>query len=194
MTHCPTRDEALALLLEWNQNESLVKHALAVEGVMRHMARRRGGDVEEWGIVGLVHDLDYERHPQEHCEKTEEILTGLDWPPEMVRAIKSHGFGLCTDVEPKLEMEKVLYAVDELVGLVTAAALVRPSRSVHDLEPSSVAKKWKDKSFAAGANREVIERGAQMLGMDLRELFAEVIQGMRDVADSIGLTGNVPRA
>ncbi len=192
--HHPTRDEALALLLEWNHNESLIKHALAVEGVMRHMAQRRGGDVEQWGIVGLVHDLDYERHPREHCQKAEEILTGLDWPPEMIRAVKSHGFCLCTDVEPKTEMEKVLYAVDELVGLVTAAALVRPSRSVLDLEPSSVAKKWKAKGFAAGANREVIERGAQMLGMEPAGLFADVIQGMRDVADSIGLAGTVPRA
>ena len=194
MTHCPTRDEALALLLEWNQNESLIKHALAVEGVMRHMARTRGEDEETWGIVGLVHDLDYEKHPREHCRMTEEILRGLDWPPEMIRAIMSHGFGLCTDIEPQTEMEKVLYAIDELVGLVTAAALVRPSRSVLDLEPSSVAKKWKDKGFAAGANRDVIQRGAQMLGVELRELFGDVILGMREVADAIGLGGNAAQA
>jgi putative nucleotidyltransferase with HDIG domain len=187
----PTRDEAFALLKEFNQNESLVKHALAVEGVMRYMARKRGEDEEKWGIIGLVHDLDYERYPKEHCRKTQEILTERGWPQEMIRAVVSHGFGLCTDVEPRLEMEKILYAVDELTGLVTAAALVRPSKSVLDLEPSSVAKKWKDKSFAAGANREVIQNGAGMLGVDLRDLFADVIAGMREVAEAIGLKGNL---
>lgn len=187
----PPRDEAFALLKEFNHNESLVKHALAVEGVMRYMARKRGEDEEKWGIIGLVHDLDYERYPKEHCRKTQEILTERGWPEEMIRAVVSHGFGLCTDVEPRLEMEKILYAVDELTGLVTAAALVRPSKSVLDLEPSSVAKKWKDKSFAAGANREVIKNGAGMLGMDLRDLFADVIAGMREVAEAIGLKGNL---
>ena len=191
MTHRPTRDEALGLLLELNQSDRLVKHALGVEAVMRHMARQRGEDEETWGIVGLVHDLDYERHPQEHCQKTKEILEAREWPEEMVHAVLSHGFGLCTNVEPSREMEKVLYAVDELVGLVTAVAVVRPSRSVLDLEPSSVAKKWKDKSFAAGANRDVIAKGAQMLGMDLRDLFADVILGMREAADAIGLRGTL---
>jgi putative nucleotidyltransferase with HDIG domain len=187
----PTRDEAFALLKEFNQNESLVKHALAVEGVMRYMARKRGEDEGKWGTIGLVHDLDYERYPKEHCRKTQEILTERGWPQEMIRAVVSHGFGLCTDVEPRVEMEKILYAIDELTGLVTAAALVRPSKSVLDLEPSSVAKKWKDKSFAAGANREVIKNGAGMLGMDLRDLFADVIAGMREVAEAIGLKGNL---
>jgi len=191
MTHRPTRDEALALLLEWNQSDRLVKHALGVEAVMRYMARQRGEDEETWGIVGLVHDLDYERHPQEHCQKTKEILEAREWPEEMVHAVLSHGFGLCTNVEPSREMEKVLYAVDELVGLVAAVAVVRPSRSVLDLEPSSVAKKWKDKSFAAGASRDVIAKGAQMLGMDLRDLFADVILGMREAADAIGLRGTL---
>ena len=191
MTHQPTREEALALLLEWNETESLLKHAKSVEAVMRRAARRRGQDEETWGIVGLVHDLDYERHPQEHCRKTEEILKERDWPEEMIRAVVSHGFGLCTDVEPRTDMEKVLYAVDELVGLVTAAALVRPSRSVLDLEPSSVMKKWKDKSFAAGANREVIAKGAALLGVELRDLAAEVILGMREAAEAIGLAGQV---
>ncbi len=190
-TRMPSRTEALDLLRQWNQNESLIKHALAVEGVMRLMARRRGEDEEAWGIVGLVHDLDYERHPEAHCAKSREILTERGWPESLVRAVVSHGWGICSDVEPVSAMERTLYAVDELVGLVTAAALVRPSRSVLDLEPSSVAKKWKDKRFAAGANRDVIERGAQMLGLPLADLTAEVIAGMREVADAIDLRGTL---
>jgi predicted hydrolase (HD superfamily) len=190
-TRMPSRTEALDLLRQWNQNESLIKHALAVEGVMRLMARRRGEDEEAWGIVGLVHDLDYERHPEAHCAKSREILTEQGWPESLVRAVVSHGWGICSDVEPVSGMEKTLYAVDELVGLVTAAALVRPSRSILDLEPSSVAKKWKDKRFAAGANREVIEKGAQMLGLPLADLMAEVIAGMREVADAIDLRGTL---
>ena len=185
----PTREEAYALLKEYNNSESLIHHALAVEGVMRYMARKRGHDEGKWGIIGLVHDLDYERYPEEHCRQTERILTELGWPEDYIRAILSHGWGLCTEVEPEHEMEKVLYAVDELTGLITAVALVRPSKSVLDMKVKSVAKKWKDKRFAAGANREVIERGAQMLGMELRELFTDVIAGMREVAAEIGLAG-----
>jgi putative nucleotidyltransferase with HDIG domain len=188
-THHPTREEALALLKEWNQSESLLKHALAVEGVMRYMARKRGEDEEKWGVIGLVHDLDYERYPEEHCAKSKEILTERGWPEPYIHAVLSHGFGLVTDVEPEEEMEKVLYAIDELTGLVTAVALVRPSRSVLDMKPKSVAKKWKDKRFAAGANREVIEQGAKMLDMTLSELFADVIAGMREVAAAIDLVG-----
>ena len=155
------------------------------------MARKRGADEEKWGIIGLVHDLDYERYPDQHCQKTKEILEERGWPEDYIRAIMSHGWGLVTDVEPVEEMEKVLYAIDELTGLVTAVALVRPSRSVLDMKPKSVAKKWKDKSFAAGVNREVIAKGAEMLGMDLKDLFEDVIMGMREVADKIGLAGNV---
>ena len=187
----PTRDEALALLKEFNQNESLIKHALAVEGVMRYMARKRGHDEEKWGIIGLVHDLDYERYPDQHCQKTEEILKERDWPEEYVRAVLSHAWGMCTDIEPQHEMEKILYAIDELTGLVVAVALVRPSRSVLDMKVKSVAKKWKDKSFAAGANRDVIQKGAKMLGLELSDLFEEVIMGMREVAEAIGLAGTV---
>ncbi len=187
--HRPTREEAWKLLLEFNGNESLIKHALCVEGVMRFMARNRGQDEEKWGVIGLVHDLDYERYPQEHCKKTPQILKERGWPEEYIRAIVSHGWGLCSEVEPKEEMEKVLYAVDELAGLITAVALVRPSRSVLDLEVKSVKKKWKDKAFAAGVNRSVIEKGAAMLGMDVWQLAQEVILGMREVADSIGLKG-----
>lgn len=190
-THVPTREEALNLLKEFNQSESLIKHALTVEGVMRYMARKRGQDEEKWGIIGLVHDLDYERYPEEHCKKTEEILTERNWPEDYIHAVMSHGWGLVTDVKPTHEMEKVLYAIDELTGLVTAVALVRPSKSVLDMKAKSVAKKWKDKSFAAGANREVIQKGAQMLGMELGDLFTDVIMGMREVAEAIGLKGNV---
>ena len=188
-THIPTREEALALLKEFNKTESLIKHALSVEGVMRYMARKRGEDEEKWGIIGLVHDLDYERYPEQHCMKTKEILEEHGWPEDYIRAIMSHGWGLVTDVEPQHEMEKVLYAIDELTGLVTAVALVRPSRSVLDMKVKSVSKKWKDKSFAAGVDREVISNGAQMLGMELKDLFEDVIMGMREVADKIGLAG-----
>ena len=190
-THVPTREEAYRLLKEFNKSESLIKHALSVEGVMRYMAQKRGEDEEKWGIIGLVHDLDYERYPEEHCAKTKEILTERGWPEEYIHAVMSHGWGLVTDVEPKHEMEKVLYAIDELTGLVTAVALVRPSHSVLDMKVKSVSKKWKDKSFAAGANREVIEQGTQMLGMELKDLFEDVIMGMRGVADAIGLAGTI---
>lgn len=190
-THTPTREEAFSLLKEFNQNESLIKHALAVEGVMRYIARKRGEDEEKWGVIGLVHDLDYERYPQQHCQKTEEILRERGWPEDCIHAVLSHGWGLCTDVEPTHEMEKVLYAIDELTGLVTAVALVRPSKSVLDMKVKSVNKKWKAKSFAAGANREIIQKGADMLGVELSELFEDVIAGMREVAEAIGLKGDV---
>jgi putative nucleotidyltransferase with HDIG domain len=185
----PTREEAFDLLKQYNQNESLIKHALAVEGVMRHFARLKGADEEEWGIIGLIHDLDYERYPEEHCQKTAEILETHKWPADYIRAVVSHGWGICTDIEPKTEMEKVLYAVDELTGLVATSALVRPSKSVLDLTAKSVKKKWKDKRFAAGVNREIIDRGAQMLGMDRTTLITETIMGMRTVAEAIGLKG-----
>ncbi len=190
-THTPTRDEAFALLKEFNQNESLLKHALAVEGVMRYAARKRGQDEEKWGVIGLVHDLDYEQYSEQHCKKTEEILRERGWPEEYIHAVLSHGWGLCTDVEPIHKMEKVLYAIDELTGLVTAVALVRPSKSVLDMKVKSVNKKWKDRSFAAGANREIIQKGANMLGVELSELFEDVIAGMREVAEAIGLKGDL---
>jgi len=186
----PSREEAFSLLKEYNKNEGLIKHAVAVEAVMRYCARKRGEDEEKWGVIGLVHDLDYEQFPEQHCQKTEEILTSRNWPAEYIRAVVSHGWGICTDVEPQSELEKALYAVDELVGLVVATALVRPSRSVMDMKVKSVKKKWKDKSFAAGVNRDVIAKGAEMLGVELGELIEDVIMGMRDVADDIGLKGN----
>ncbi|MBM4018210.1 MAG: HDIG domain-containing protein [Planctomycetes bacterium] len=187
----PTPEEALALLKEFNQGEGLVKHALAVEAVMRHIARKRGQDAEKWGVIGLVHDLDYERFPDQHCRKTAEILRERGWPEEYVRAAVSHGWGLCSDVEPQTDLEKFLFAIDELTGLVAATALVRPSHSVLDMEARSVKKKWKDKAFAAGVNREVIEKGAARLGVDLTDLITDVILGMREAAEALGLKGNV---
>ena len=186
----PSREEAFSLLKEYNKSEGLLKHALAVEAVMRYCARKRGEDEEKWGVIGLAHDLDYEQFPEQHCRKTEEILTSHNWPAEYIRAVMSHGWGICTDVEPQSELEKVLYTVDELVGLVVATALVRPSRSVMDMKAKSVKKKWKEKSFAAGVNRDVIEKGAEMLGIELGEIIGDVIMGMREVADEIGLRGN----
>jgi putative nucleotidyltransferase with HDIG domain len=189
-TNIPAREEALELLKEYNQDVSLVKHALAVESVMRHFAEKFGEDQEKWGIIGLIHDLDYEKFPEQHCKKTEEILKGHNWPQDYIRAVLSHGWGICTDVEPQSRMEKVLYAIDELTGLIAAAALVRPSKSVLDMEAKSVKKKWKDKSFAAGVDRTVIQKGAEMLGMELDELFTDTIVGMRQVAAEIGLKGD----
>jgi putative nucleotidyltransferase with HDIG domain len=183
----PTYDEALSLLKEFNKSESLLRHAYSVEGVMRHMARKRGEDEGKWGIIGLIHDLDYERFPEQHCKKSQEILEERGWPEDYIRAIVSHGWGICSDVEPQAEMEKILYTVDELIGLITAVAIIRPSKSVADLEVKSVMKKWKDKSFAAGVDRSVIEKGTAMLGLELRELITDVIMGMRDVAARIGL-------
>jgi len=153
------------------------------------MARLRGHDEEKWGVIGLIHDLDYEKYPEAHCHKTAEILRERGWPEDYIRAVQSHGWGLCTEVEPIHEMEKALYAVDELTGLITAVALVRPSKSLMDLTPKSVTKKWKDKSFAAGASREIIQNGIDMLGMERSELIAVVIEGMRAVADDLGLGG-----
>jgi putative nucleotidyltransferase with HDIG domain len=187
----PTREEAYRLLTEYNHNESLIRHALAVEGVMRYFARKRGEDEERWGVIGLVHDLDYEQYPSEHCRKTEEILRKENWPEEFIHAVVSHGWGICSDVKPQTDLEKVLYAVDELTGLVATTALVRPSKSVLDTPAKSVLKKWKDKRFAAGVDRSIIERGAQMLGVDLAELVTDTIMGMREVAEQIGLKGSL---
>ncbi|MDD8046650.1 MAG: HDIG domain-containing protein [Verrucomicrobiota bacterium] len=186
----PSREEADRLLRSYNSSDSLLKHARAVESVMRHMARRFHEDEEKWGVVGLVHDLDYERYPEQHCTKTKEILEEAGWPEEYIRAVISHGYGICSDVEPVSPMEKVLFAVDELTGLVTACALVRPSRSILDMTPKSVKKKWKDKRFAAGVDRDIIEQGAARLGMEFSDLIAEVIEGMKPVAQELGLAGD----
>ncbi len=191
MPKTPTRDEAFDLLKKYNSSESLIKHALAVEGVMRFCARKSGADEEKWGIIGLIHDLDYEQFPDQHCQKTEEILKENDWPEEYIRAVVSHGWGICSDIEPQSEMEQTLFAIDELTGLVTTTALVRPSKSVMDLKPKSVKKKWKDKRFAAGVDRSIIAKGAEMLEVQVADLIIDTITGMQDVAEKIGLKGNV---
>lgn len=176
-----TRDEAFALLREYNEDSFHIKHALTVEGVMRYFARELGyGDEEEfWGIVGLLHDLDFERYPDQHCIKSQEILRERGVDERIVRATASHGYGLTVDIKPEHEMEKVLYAVDELTGLIGATALMRPSRSVSDLELKSVKKKFKTPSFAAGCSRQVISQGADMLGWSLDDLISRTILAMR---------------
>lgn len=183
----PTREEAWALLLEYNQSQSLINHALSVESVMRHFARLNGEDEEKWGIIGLVHDLDYEKYPDQHCAMTKKILEEHNWNSEWIRAILSHAYGFTTDVEPQSLLEKTLYAIDELTGLITAVTLVRPSKKLAEVEVKSVKKKWKEKQFASGVNREVIQIGAEKLGTPLDELIAESIKGMQEVADKIGL-------
>ncbi len=189
--HSPDRKEALALLREYNRNQALIHHALAVEAVMRYLARKKGHNEEHWGIIGLIHDLDYEQFPEEHCHRTKTILEEQGWLEETIRAAISHGWGLCNDVEPKTDCEKTLYTIDELTGLVAAAALVRPSRSVKDLEAKSVKKKWKDKAFAAGTDRAEMEQAAKELGVDLWEHVANVITAMRRIAPELGLVGNI---
>ncbi|NNG46332.1 MAG: HDIG domain-containing protein [Deltaproteobacteria bacterium] len=189
--HNPTREEAWAILSDHVKNPSLIQHALAVEAVMRHIARKKGADEEIWGVIGLIHDLDYEEHPDEHLHHAPEILRSRGWPEEHVRAVLSHGWGMFTDIEPVTDLEKTLFSIDELTGLIAAAALVRPSRSILDLPVKSVRKKWKDKGFAAGVNREVIEKGAGLLGISLDELIADTIEGMKPVAEQIGLKGNL---
>jgi predicted hydrolase (HD superfamily) len=188
----PSREIALELFRKYNKTESLLKHALSVEGVMRYMAKKAGEDEEKWGIVGLIHDLDYEMYPDQHCKMSEKILKENNWPEEYVRAVLSHGYGIVTDVEPVSSLEKTLFAMDELTGLVTTSALVRPSKSVMDIEARSVKKKWNDKKFAAGVDRSVIEKGAEMLGVGLDELITDCIMGMRNVSEKIGLRGVYP--
>jgi len=185
----PTRLEALELLHQYNETESLRKHAYAVEGVMRYIARKRGEDQEEWGIIGLIHDLDYEQFPDQHCKKTGDLLREKGWPEEYIRAAVSHGWGICSEVIPETTLEKYLYAIDELTGLVVTTALIRPSKSVMDVQVKSVKNKWKDKRFAAGVDRSIIEKGSGMLGVGLDELIDDTIKGMQEVAESIGLKG-----
>ena len=186
-----TREDAFALLKKYNQQESLIRHALAVESVMRYFAVQQGEDVEKWGIIGLCHDLDYEQFPDQHCTMTRKILEGEQWPEDCIRAIVGHGWGICSDTEPISYMEKVLFATDELTGLITAAVYVRPSKSILDLGTSSVMKKWKTPAFAAGANREVIAKGAAMLDLTVEELITKTIQAMQGNAEVIGLKGNL---
>ncbi len=176
-----TRDKAFDLLKTYNKDPFHIRHALTVEGVMRYYAKALGFDdeVDYWGIVGLLHDIDFELYPDEHCKKAPELLAAGGVGEDMIRAICSHGYGICCDIEPEHEMEKVLFAADELTGLIWSAALMRPSKSVMDMEVSSLKKKFKDKKFAAGCSRDVIRDGAARLSWDLDRLFEQTILAMR---------------
>lgn len=176
-----TRPQALALVQKYNQEPFHLLHALTVEGVMRWYAQELGfGDeADYWGLCGLLHDVDFEKYPEQHCQKAPELLAEIGAEPELVHAVCSHGYGLCSDVEPTHQMEKVLFAVDELTGLIGAAARMRPSKSVMDMELSSLKKKFKDKKFAAGCSREVIQDGASRLGWTLDEVLEKTILAMR---------------
>ena len=181
MGKTPTREQAWALLTEYNQDHFHLKHALTVEGVMRYFAQELGyGDeVDFWGLVGLLHDLDFEQFPDQHCIKEQEIMRERGLDERLIHATASHGYGITVDIQPEHEMEKVLYAADELTGLIGAVAIMRPSKSVSDLETKSVRKKFKNAKFAAGCSREVIQRGADMLGWDLNDLIGRTILAMR---------------
>ncbi len=180
------REQALELLKRYNQEPFHIQHALTVEGVMRWYANELGygDDADFWATVGLLHDIDFERWPEEHCQKAPELLREAGVGEDMIHAICSHGYGICCDVEPEHEMEKVLFAVDELTGLIGAAALMRPSKSVMDMEVSSIKKKFKDKKFAAGCSREIISTGAERLGWELNELFEKTLRAMQSFAEN----------
>lgn len=184
-----TRQEALELFTKYNKSENLIKHGLAVEAVMRYFARQLGEDAEYWGNIGLLHDIDYELYPEEHCHKAKELLEKEGVSEDIIHAVISHGWGLCIDVEPKLKMEKVLYTIDELTGLVTATVYMRPNKSIMDLEVKSVKKKFKSAGFAAGVNRNVILSGCEMLDMDLDTVMLWTIEGMKEAAAELGLAG-----
>ena len=174
-----TREQALTLLQKYNKEPFHIQHALTVEGVMRWFAQENGEDTEFWGLCGLLHDIDFELYPEQHCQKAPELLAEVSASEEMVHAICSHGYGICSDVEPVHLMEKIMFTVDELTGLIGAAARMRPSKSVMDMELSSLKKKFKDKKFAAGCSRDVIKQGADMLGWELDELMEKTILAMR---------------
>lgn len=186
-----SRGDAWKLLTEYTDTASLRCHALTVEAVMRHFARICGEDEEVWGAAGLLHDLDWEKFPKEHCRKAAEIMRSRGIDEVYIRAMQAHAYGLCTDVKPESAMEKTLFTVDELTGLIHALCLMRPSKSVLDLEVKSVKKKFKDKSFAAGVNRTLIKEGCDMLGMPLDDVIRETIEGMKEAADAIGLRGRL---
>ena len=183
------REDAWALLTEYTKTPALQKHALMVEAVMEHFGHLAGEDAQVWGVAGLLHDLDYEMYPEEHCKKAEESMRERGIDVTYIRAMSCHGYGLCTQVKPETQMEKTLFAIDELTGLINAACIMRPSKSVLDLEVKSVKKKFKDKHFAAGVDRDVIRQGCEMLGIELDELIRETIEGMKEKAEEIGLKG-----
>ncbi len=184
-----SREEALALLQEYNKSESLVKHGLAVEGVMAHFAELLNEDVEYWSVIGLLHDLDYEQYPDEHCVKVVEILKEHGVSENVIRSIVSHGYGICSDVKPEHIMEKVLYTIDELTGLINASVLMRPTKDIKELEFKSLNKKFKTASFASGVDREVIRKGCELLNMEFQYVAEETIKGMVKVAKDLGLDG-----
>lgn len=187
MTSTITREAALELLKKYNKEPFHIQHGLTVEGVLKWYAKDLGHADEEdfWGTVGLLHDIDFELWPEEHCKKAPELLRKAGVSEEMVHAIVSHGFGPCSDVEPILEMEKVLFAADELTGLIWSASLMRPSKSTKDMELSSLKKKFKDKKFAAGCSRDVIKDGAEKLGWELETLLTKTLEAMKSCEDSI---------
>ncbi|MDO4481394.1 MAG: HDIG domain-containing protein [Bacillota bacterium] len=178
-----TREEAFELLKKYNKDEFHIQHALTVEGTMRYFAEKLGYDKEFWGMVGLLHDIDFELYPDEHCKKAPELLKEGGVEDDMIHSIVSHGYGICVDVKPEHIMEKMLFATDELTGLIGACALMRPSKSVQDMELKSVKKKFKQSNFAAGCSRDVIKQGAEMLGWELDELIQETILAMRTCCD-----------
>ena len=179
------REEALKLLMEYNKEQFHIIHGLTVEGVMKYFAKENNEDENYWGIVGLLHDVDFERYPEEHCKKAIDILSDANVEEDMIRSICSHAYGSCSDIKPEKQMEKILYATDELTGLIWAAAKMRPSKSTKDMELSSLKKKFKDKRFAAGCSRDVIANGAEMLGWSLDELLEKTILAMRSCEDSV---------
>ncbi len=191
MAFVPDRESALKVLYTHVKQESLLRHALTVEAVMRHFAAIYcEEEAEKWAVIGLLHDIDFEKYPEQHCQKVRELLEPEGYPEDYMRAVESHGYKLVNDVQPMHVMERVLYATDELTGLIAATALMRPSKSILDMEVSSVKKKWKQKGFAANINRDVILDGAAMLGMTLDDLIEHTIMGMRAVAEQIGIAGN----
>ena len=179
------REKAVELLKKYNKEEFHIRHAYTVEGVMRYFAKELGYDEEFWGMVGLLHDIDFEEYPEEHCKKAPELLKEIDAPEEMIHSICSHGYGVCSDIEPTHEMEKILFATDELTGLIWAATKMRPSKSTKDMEVSSLKKKYKDKKFAAGCSRDIINQGAEKLGWTLDELLEKTILAMRECEDYV---------
>lgn len=179
------RKEAINLLKKYNKEEFHLRHAVTVENVMRYFAKEYGYDEDFWGLVGLLHDVDFEQYPEKHCKKASELLKEIGASDEFIHAVCSHGYGICSDVKPEHEMEKILFAVDELTGLIWAAAKMRPSKSTKDMEVSSLKKKFKDKKFAAGCSRDTIRQGAEQLGWELNDLFEKTILAMRASEDII---------
>lgn len=191
MNKLPTRDEAWKILTKYVTTDHLQRHVLMVEGTMRHFARLYNEDEETWGILGLLHDIDFELYPDEHLQYAPRILQEEGFDEDFIRSVVSHGYGICSDVEPVSTAEKVLFTIDELTGLIYACALMRPSKSVIDLELKSVKKKFKSPAFAANVNRQVIQEGAERLGMPLDDVIQETILGMRECAGAIGLDGSL---